>query len=79
MINNSNPAMDGIAITPNDGADLAQEVRAIYCGVAGDIKIDTPEGTALTFVGVQAGSVLPIHADKVYATGTDATNLIGLI
>jgi len=72
------PADDGFAITPNDGADLTRTPRSIYVGGAGNIALITSKGTTVTFTGLAAGSVLPIRANRVLATGTTATNLIGL-
>lgn len=77
----SGPAKDLAAITPNDGADLANPVRAIYVGDAGatgSLKIDTLAGTTITLTGLVAGIMHPIGALKVYATGTDCTGLVGV-
>jgi len=35
-------------------------------------------GTSITFVGLAVGQILPIRVSCVYATGTTATNLVGL-
>jgi len=68
-----------LAITPNDGSDLAFATRGIYIGGFGNLRVDMQDGgAAVTFVGVNAGSVLPVRASKVYATGTTAINLVGL-
>ena len=72
------PASDGFAITPNDGADLGRVPRAIFVGGAGAIALVTKAGTTLTFSGLTAGTVLPVRAKRVLATGTTATGLIGL-
>ena len=75
----NSPGYHAVAITPNDGANLATDVRGIYVGVGGDIKVDVSGGeTAITFKNVPQGSVLAVRVTKVYATGTAATNLIGL-
>lgn len=73
------PASDAFAIAPADGADLAQTVRAIYVGGAGDISLVTKGGTTLTFTGLQAGSILPVRAARVRLTSTTATGLIGMV
>jgi len=70
-------ATDGVDITPNDGADLVHSVRGLYVGGQGDVRITTLTGTELTFVAVQG--ILPVGADRVHATGTTATSIIGLI
>lgn len=72
------PAVDGIAITPNDGANLSVAVRGIYVGGAGTVSLVTPRGTTLSFTAV-AGGYIPFWAVKVNATGTTATLLVGAI
>ncbi len=66
------------AITPNDSTDLTNSTRAIWIGGAGNVKVDTVEGDTVTLVGALVGTILPIRARRVYATGTTATNLVGL-
>lgn len=72
------PASKAAAITPNDSADLAFATRAIYVGGAGNLAVQMQLDGAVTFVAVPAGSILPIRVARVLATGTTATNLIGL-
>jgi hypothetical protein len=71
------PAPDGFAITPAN-TDLASPVRCIYVGGAGDVVLRTIAGTVLTFVGVPAGSFMPVQADRVLPAST-ATNIVGLV
>jgi len=73
------PADDAFAITPSDGADLAQVVRALYIGGAGSISLVTRAGSTVAFTGLAAGTVLPVRAARVRATGTTATGLVGLV
>lgn len=76
---NDNPAREAFAITPHDTNELTAITRGIYVGVAGTVvAILADDSSAVTFVGCQAGSVLPICAKIVLSTGTTATNLIGL-
>ena len=72
------PAHYAAAVTPNDGADLADTSRALYIGGAGDVKVDMYGSGTVTFVGVTAGSVLPVRVDRVYSTGTTATSIVAL-
>lgn len=73
------PAAECLAITPNDFVPLLQGAcRGIYVGVSGAIKVDDCYDNPVTLTGCTAGSILPIRAKKVYATGTAATNLIAL-
>ena len=73
------PANDGFAITPSDSTDFALDTRAIYVGVAGNIAVVMQSGAVVTFVGVPAGTILPVRAGRVNATGTTASSLLGLL
>lgn len=68
---------EAVAITPHDTDDIQQTV-AIYVGGIGNLKVDMKGGNAVTFQAVPVGTVLEIRATRVYATGTTATNLLGL-
>ncbi len=72
-------ATHGFAITPDDTQNLSEIVRAIYIGGAGTITLVSFEGDALTFTNVLAGTILPIRAIAVKSTGTDASDLVGLV
>jgi hypothetical protein len=48
----------------------------IYVGGTGSVKVTTAQGDETTFVGVLAGSVLPVQVIRVWATGTNATNML---
>jgi hypothetical protein len=72
------PAKQGIAITPSDSADFSFGfTRGIYVGGAGNISVEMANGTVM-FYTVNAGSVLPLRVKRVNATGTTASNLVGL-
>ena len=77
QILNAAQPKQGAAVTPNDSTDLTNE-GTLYIGGAGDLKVDTLGGSTLTFVGLAAGSFFPIPVKRVYATGTDATDIIVL-
>lgn len=66
----------GGAITPSDTADNFWE--SIFVGGAGNVTVVTPFGDTVEFTAPAAGFVLPIRVVKVKATGTTATNLVGL-
>lgn len=73
------PAWNAAAVTPNDSADLTFTTRGLYIGGAGDVKVDmASDGSAVTFVGCLAGTILPIRAERVYDTDTTATNIVAL-
>jgi hypothetical protein len=87
------PAQNGFPIVPMDYAPLPSSVVGIYVGSSGSIALflrgDPPNQTSqannqsqnapLVFNNVQAGTILPVAAAIVMATGTTATGLIGLI
>lgn len=71
------PAGGAFAITPADAGAIY--ATALYVGGAGNIKVDMENGdSAVTFVGVAAGTVLPIRVSRVYSTDTTATSIVGL-
>lgn len=74
----TSPGANAFAITGNDSTDLTNATRGIYVGGAGDVKVTMVGSGTVTFAAVPAGSTLPVRAARVFATGTTATNLIGL-
>jgi hypothetical protein len=48
----------------------------IYVGGGGTVKVTTAQGDTPTFVGLQAGQVIPVQVIRVWATGLTATNLL---
>lgn len=78
--NLDSPATSSYAVTPNDTTDLTISVKAIYVGVTGDIKVELVNdavGDAVVLKAVPVG-LLKIRARRIWATGTTATNIIGL-
>ncbi len=83
----SDPSPDGLAFTGTADVDLAVTYgtfsRGIYIAGNGDIKVDflgMPGGaagaTAITFVGVVAGTILPICVTKIYDAGTTVSGVV---
>ena len=71
------PAADAIAVTPAD-TDLATRTRGVYVGTAGDLTVRMANGAnVVTFVGVVAGSLLPIRVTQIRLAST-ATNIIAV-
>lgn len=75
----SSPATHAFPITPADLADLPETTRGIYVGGSGALALKMPSGAVVTFSGVPQGTVLRLRADRVLATGTTATGLVGLV
>lgn len=70
-------ALDAQTITKSDSTVFTPAYRALYVTTAGDVKVDTAAGTAITFT-LPANFLLPLAVTKVYSTGTTATGIIGL-
>lgn len=50
----------------------------LYIGGAGSLRVLTEGGDDVVFIGVLAGSYLPIQVLKVFSTGTSATNIVAI-
>lgn len=62
-------------VTKSDSTAL--QFRAVYVGGAGDVAIKhTEAGDAVTYVGVPAGTILPVSGVRVMSTGTTATDMV---
>lgn len=73
------PTSSAFAITANDDADLDYPIRALYVGTGGDVTVILQDDTAeVTFANVLGGSCLPLQVKRVLATGTAASDLVGL-
>tara|TARA_R100000278_G_scaffold121483_1_gene105560 strand:+ start:1084 stop:1566 length:483 start_codon:yes stop_codon:yes gene_type:complete len=60
--------------TPNNGCVL-------YVGTAGDLLVTTAGGDTVEFIGVLAGSFIPVQVTRVFRTGqtgTAATQILAL-
>lgn len=63
------------AITLSD-TDNMETPATVYVGGAGNVAVTTFNGENVTFVGLPAGSVIPVTVTRVWSTGTTATNLL---
>ena len=50
----------------------------LYVGGAGNVRVLTSSGADLTFVGIAAGTFMPVQVKRVYATDTTATDIVAL-
>lgn len=71
-------AVNGAAVTPNDGTDLTFTTRYVYVGVAGSLTVVLKSGVTVAFTVVPAGTTIPICATRVKATGTTASSIVAL-
>jgi hypothetical protein len=81
--NSSLPAGRMAAVTPSDTVSFTYLTRGLYVGVAGNVYVNAlaEDGVTLAacaFIGVAAGTILPITCDRVNSTNTTATNIVAL-
>jgi hypothetical protein len=50
----------------------------LYAGSGGDVKVLTAGNDDVTFVGIPSGSFVPVQVKRVFATDTDATDIVAL-
>jgi hypothetical protein len=73
------PARLAFAIVPNDTLDLDEVTKAVYVGTGGDIVIRAIDSDADVILrNVVSGSVLAIRTSAIRATGTTASDMVGL-
>ena len=73
------PPSSAFAITPSDTNELPFVTRSIYVGGAGDITLRLAgDISSQVFKAVPVGTMLPLRVRQVFATGTGATQLVGM-
>lgn len=75
-------------VTPDDNADLTLSGGAIvegsnngaclYIGTGGNLTVTMLGGQLVTFVNVPDGTFMPIQVRRVWATNTDAADILAL-
>ena len=77
--NASQITVDALAVTPSDST--AVSFFGFYVGTTGDVAVKTSKqgsgGTAVTFVAVPAGQIIPIAVCRIMSTNTTASNIVG--
>lgn len=76
----TSPSDDFVEVTPSDTVDFPQRklTKAIYVGTTGNVSAVRPDGVAVLFTAVPAGSILPIRCRRINATGTTASTIDAL-
>lgn len=73
----TDPAARVAAVTKSDSTVISG-CRGLYVGGTGDVAVKCKGmDTAVTFVGVPAGTILPVRAEYVMAA-TTATSIVAL-
>ena len=67
-----------LAVTPHDTNDLSGEPYfAVWVGTGGNLKVDMSSGTGtVPLNNCGSGQLIPIMVERIYATGTTASNII---
>lgn len=66
---------DAEAVTTSDTVKFPTG-SIVFVGGGGTVRVLTVQGSDVTFVGVLAGSVLPVQVIQVFASTTTATNMV---
>ncbi len=66
----------GLATTGSNSEYLPFTAGGVYIGTTGDLKVETADGSVLTFVS--ASGFIPGVITKIFLTGTSAQNIIAL-
>ncbi len=74
----SSPVASGVEVTPSDTAPLPAVTRALYSGTGGDIVVRLASGDTIKLVETTPGSIYPLRVDRVMASGTTASGIVGL-
>ena len=66
------------AITPSDTVDIPLKPRAVVLGVGGNLNVTDALGTTTLISNLTAGIFYPIRPVRIMATGTTASNIVGV-
>lgn len=72
-------ARGAFAVTKSDSTIFNRIPSALYIGAEGDVAVTTEAGDTVSFVGVPAGTTIPLRVTQVLNTGTSATNIVALV
>lgn len=72
------PAETIFEITPDDGADLSRITTALNVATPGTVRLTLADGS-VSDVSIAPGLAFPVRARRIWATGTSATGIRGLV
>lgn len=73
------PGRKLFAITPHNSNELSSIPRALWVGTGGDLSVIAQDDTVAVTLKVQSGSLVPVRVKVVKATGTTATDIVGVL
>jgi hypothetical protein len=74
----TSPLERGFAVTPHDTNALSFVTRELFIGTGGNIALELKHGDSITLNNVPDGARLPYRVSKLLATGTTASDIVGL-
>ncbi len=72
------PATRVAAVVPHDTQVLGDLPKALFVGTGGSIVLRGASGSEAVLKNVASGTVLPVRAALVKATGTTAADIVAL-
>lgn len=66
------------AVTPHNSNNFARRARTLFVGTAGTVALVNPDGTVTSWP-CPANFFIPTESIRVNATGTTASNIIGVV
>ena len=72
------PATRVAAVVPHDAQVLGELPKALFVGTGGNIVLRGASGSEAVLKNVASGSVLPVRAMLIKATGTTAADIVAL-
>ncbi|MBX9796006.1 hypothetical protein [Sphingomonas sp.] len=73
------PATRAVPVVPSDTAALAEIPKALYVGAGGNLVLRGSGDTADSeWRGVPSGSIIPLRARHIRASGTTASAILAL-
>lgn len=80
MQTNQSASDDLVTVVPSNTVPIVagSKTRGLYVGVTGDVTVITGKAQTVKLTAVPAGTLLPIQVTHVKATGTTATDMVGV-
>lgn len=73
------PARWAVAVIPSDTVSFNKyPTRALWVGTGGNMSIVMADGNTAVFANVPGGTLLPVAAMRVNATGTTTSNVLAV-
>lgn len=72
------PASNAAVVNPGVQEALTSTSRGIYVGTGGNLSVTLKGGQTVIFVGVVAGTMLPIRCTHVRSADTTASNIVAV-